>query len=74
MTYAEHRALGLKNGDNWTVPLCHAHHMELHASPMPERTWWSLRGIDPIKWAKHNYSQWEKYNGDNDLPAAGRVK
>lgn len=64
LTFAEKRAMGLKNGDNWTVPVCRTHHMELHNSPMPERTWWALNGIDPIKWAKDHYERWEKYSGN----------
>jgi hypothetical protein len=24
-----------------------------------ERTWWDLKGIDPIEWAKYN---WETFN------------
>lgn len=64
--YAQPRALAKKTGDQWSVPLCHSHHMDLHQSPMPEKTWWSLHGIDPMKWADHHYNQWVKDNGDLD--------
>lgn len=63
LNHAQSRAMGLKNGDQWAVPLCHKHHMEMHNSPMPEPTWWALLGIDPIKWAENEYSHWEKTNG-----------
>jgi hypothetical protein len=39
------RGMGSKESDNWTVPLCHDHHMLQHA--MPEREFWSTIGIDP---------------------------
>lgn len=64
LTYAQPRAMGLKTGDQYTVPLCHKHHMELHESPMPERTWWALNGIDPVKWAEKSWHDWwEETNG-----------
>lgn len=62
LTHAQPRALGLKNGDQFIVPLCHPHHMALHDSPMPERTWWALIGIDPMIWAEISFSEWEQAN------------
>lgn len=59
LTFAQPRAMGKKTGDQYTVPLCHGHHMELHESPMPERTWWALIGIDPLKWAEDTYKGWK---------------
>lgn len=64
VTYAQPKAMARKVGDQYTIPLCHSCHMDLHDSPMPERTWWALNGIDPIKWAEVNYSNWEKENGE----------
>lgn len=58
LTHAQPRALAKKTGDQYTVPLCHQHHMELHDSPMPERTWWALNGIDPMVWAENCYKEW----------------
>jgi hypothetical protein len=49
-----------KTGDQFSVPLCHPHHMDLHDSPMPERTWWALNGIDPVKWAVATFAKWEE--------------
>lgn len=60
--YAQPRAMALKTGDNYTVPLCHACHMDLHQSPMPERTWWALKGINPVIWAVENFRKWTDVN------------
>jgi hypothetical protein len=46
--------MGKKSGDNWAVPLCADHHTDLHRFG-DERTWWAMRGIDPIKWAEETY-------------------
>jgi hypothetical protein len=51
------RGVGMKSGDDWAVPLCHACHEQLHKFG-DERTWWDLEGIDPIKWAKDNYTNY----------------
>ena len=58
--YAQPRALQRKTGDQFAVPMCHPHHMRLHNDGMPERTWWALQGIDPVKWAERNYEGWRK--------------
>lgn len=50
--------MGLKSGDDWAVPLCHKHHMDLH-SYGDERLWWDLQGVDPIAWCNAH-----KPNGD----------
>ena len=60
--YAQPRALSRKTGDQYAVPLCHTHHMELHNIGMPERTWWALKGIDPIIWAERSYEKWSRKN------------
>lgn len=38
--------------------------MDLHNSPMPEKTWWALRGITPIIWAEKSFKEWD--DGHND--------
>ena len=43
--------MGMKVGDNWCVPMCHKHHMELHAFG-DERVYWDLQGIDAISIAE----------------------
>ena len=49
--YAEPRGVALKVGDNWVVPICHTHHMEIHHDGN-EKRWWIFQGVDPIEWAK----------------------
>ena len=39
-----------KPDDRWVVPLCSRHHREQHL--MPEKEFWLLVGIDPIKTAR----------------------
>jgi ERF superfamily len=45
--FAEHRAMGRKVSDKFTVPVCRLHHRELHQRGN-ERTWWEAKGIDPL--------------------------
>jgi hypothetical protein len=45
--YAQPKGLGLKVGDEFTVPLCAIHHSENHATG-EERRWWQERRIDPL--------------------------
>lgn len=66
LTFAQPRAKGRKNGDQWTVPLCHGHHMELHDFAGGERSWWAINAVLPLVWAENSYSQWSKTNGDDD--------
>src|SRR5262245_7740324 len=61
--YAQPRALSLRTGDQYAVPLCHACHMELHQHPSPERTWWALNGIDPVRWADREFAAWSREYG-----------
>lgn len=61
VSMGQERGVALRVGDNWTVPLCHTCHMELHHYG-DERTWWDLSGVEPLEWAKAN---WEKFNGTN---------
>ena len=61
--YAQPRALQRKTGDQWAVPICHTDHMILHNAGIPERTWWALQGIDPMKWAEQSFSEWSKEHG-----------
>ncbi|WP_027525470.1 ERF family protein [Bradyrhizobium sp. Ec3.3] len=45
--FAQPRALGLKVSDEFTVPLCRAHHQELHRHGN-ERAWWANLQIAPL--------------------------
>ncbi|MBR1245107.1 ERF family protein [Bradyrhizobium sp. AUGA SZCCT0274] len=57
--FAQPQALGRKVSDEFTVPLCRAHHRDNHRFG-DERAWWSRVSIDPIEvsqnlWTKsHN--------------------
>ncbi|MFN0263107.1 Rad52/Rad22 family DNA repair protein [Tepidamorphus sp. 3E244] len=51
LNFAQPRAMGMKAGDNFTVPLCRTHHSELHNSG-GERQWWETRNLDPLVEAK----------------------
>lgn len=62
ITFAQPRAMQKKNGDQYTVPLCHRHHMELHAFAGGEKTWWATEGILPIVWAENEFSIWSGIN------------
>jgi hypothetical protein len=48
--FAEHRALGRRVSDRFTVPICRLHHRELHRRGN-ERAWWQKQGIDPLAMA-----------------------
>ena len=49
LKFAQPRAMSRKVSDEFTVPLCRAHHDELHRVG-DERTWWARNGIiDPLK-------------------------
>jgi hypothetical protein len=48
---AQPRSLGRKVSDEFTVPLCRAHHRELHRHGN-EQTWWTNVQIEPLPIAK----------------------
>ena len=45
--FAQHRALGRKVSDEFTVPLCRAHHREIHRYG-DEVAWWGKHRLDPL--------------------------
>jgi hypothetical protein len=51
LRFAQSRALGRKVSDEFTVPLCRAHHREVHRYGN-EDSWWRKTGIDPIPAAR----------------------
>jgi hypothetical protein len=51
LRFAQYRGLGLKVGDEFAVPLCRAHHRELHRAGK-EVDWWARIGIEPIDIAR----------------------
>ncbi|MGF6432289.1 ERF family protein [Bradyrhizobium elkanii] len=48
LKFAQARALGRKVSDEYTVPLCRAHHHELHRHGN-ERAWWANLQITPLQ-------------------------
>jgi hypothetical protein len=46
LRFAQSRALGRKASDEFTVPLCRAHHREVHRIG-DEAVWWKKAAIDP---------------------------
>lgn len=46
-TVGHMRAAALKNGDDFTIPLCREHHEDLHNFG-DERLFLALHGIDPV--------------------------
>ena len=51
VTRTQHRALGRKVSDEFTVPLCRGHHREVHRSGN-EAAWWTNAGVDPTVTAR----------------------
>ena len=55
LRFAQPRAMGRKNSDEFTVPLCRMHHSQNHRVGN-EAEWWRLRGIDPLPVASRLWS------------------
>lgn len=51
LRFAQSRGLSLKVSDEFTVPLCRAHHRELHRTGK-ETEYWTEAGIEPIGFAR----------------------
>ena len=51
LRFAQSRGLSLKVSDEFTVPLCRAHHRELHRTGR-ETDWWAKAGLEPIALAR----------------------
>jgi hypothetical protein len=66
LRFAQSRALGRKVSDEFTVPLCRAHHRELHRCGN-EGAWWQKTGIDPLAAARALWLE------THPLPRAGAV-
>lgn len=47
LRFAQPRAMGRKTSDEFTVPLCRAHHRENHRTGR-EELWWQGKGIEPL--------------------------
>jgi hypothetical protein len=51
LRFAQPRGLAQKVSDEFTVPLCRAHHRELHRAGK-EKDWWSRNGLEPLESAR----------------------
>jgi hypothetical protein len=65
INYAQPKALSRKNSDEYTVPMCHRHHMEMHNAGIPEKTWWAMQGINPMVWSTLSYKRWKNEHPDD---------
>jgi len=61
LRFAQPRALGRKVSDEFTVPLCRAHHRELHRHGN-EAAWWQSIKIEPLPVA-YRFWQHSRLNG-----------
>src|SRR5262249_5703265 len=81
LRFAQLPALGRKVSDEFTVPLCRAHHREIHRFS-DEGSWWRDSGTDPLAIARslwletHPLSRGEASDGtkpNHDLAPANRI-
>ena len=69
LRFAQPRAMSSKVSDEFTVPLCRAHHDQLHRVG-DERAWWARHGIiEPLKIAAKLWSTADK-TGESDPDCA----
>lgn len=61
-TIGHRRAMSLKNGDDFTIPLCRRHHDELHAFG-DEKLFLALNGVDVVQILR------QLNGGDGDFPS-----
>jgi hypothetical protein len=69
LRFAQHRALGRKVSDEFTVPLCRGHHREAHRSG-DEVAWWKNAGIDPTSIAR---ALWVETRPLRTIPDTGDI-
>ena len=63
LTFTQPRALGRRVSDEFIVPVCRAHHRELHRSG-DEAAWWRKLNIDPVPVALR---LWQQTRADGEL-------
>jgi ERF superfamily len=72
LRFVQPRALGRKPSDEFTVPLCRAHHRAVHRSG-DERAWWKAVGLNPIETALQLWTQTRLSElGPTHLPPSSR--
>jgi hypothetical protein len=72
LRFAQSRGLGLKVSDEFAVPLCRAHHRELHRAGK-EVDWWARSGIEPIDIARRLWIETHPLMVSASLPAGDRA-
>jgi hypothetical protein len=68
LRFAQSRGLGQKVSDEFTVPLCRAHHRELHSAGK-EVDWWARTGIEPIGIARKLWTETHPLQASARLPS-----
>ena len=68
LRFAQSRGLSLKVSDEFTVPLCRAHHRELHRTGK-ESDWWAKAGIEPISLARKLWLETHPLQAFVEVPA-----
>jgi hypothetical protein len=66
LRFAQPRAIGMKVGDEFTVPLCRIHHRQVHQTGK-EAAWWNDLDIDAVEIAK---GLWEQSMAKRNIRAA----
>jgi ERF superfamily len=66
LRFAQSRGLSLKVSDEFTVPLCRAHHRELHRTGR-ESDWWAKAGLEPISLARELWLETHPLDASADL-------
>ena len=70
LTFTQPRALGRRVSDEFIVPVCRAHHRELHRSGN-EAAWWQSLNIDPIPIALR---LWQQTRSDDPTSSEARTE
>ncbi len=73
LKFAQPRALGRKVSDEYTVPLCRAHHQDLHRVGN-ERAWWADMQVDPLPIAQELWTASPVHGAASRTPASARSR
>jgi hypothetical protein len=73
LRFAQSRGLSLKVSDEFTVPLCRAHHRELHRTGR-ESDWWAKTGLEPIGLARKLWLETHPIHPSADVPGDNNQK
>jgi hypothetical protein len=73
LRFAQSRGLSLKVSDEFVVPLCRAHHRELHRTAK-EADWWAKSGLEPISLARKLWLETHPLHASADVLSDGSEK